>query len=163
MTVRKSCFKNLSWKQLGWFVEIRSMHVGLSGFLKNVGFLIRLVSHLSYKIPSNIFPILRHSSLTKTKDFDIFCCYILLKYIFSHFMATRIHSHKGCLIVEVTHWHFTGAAWKVYIFRLFLVSIFRHLDCVQMRENTDQKNSKYGHFSRSEGLMFSSECEVLAT
>ena len=157
MKVRKSCFKNLSWKQLGWFVEIRSMHVGLSGFLKNVGFLIRLVSHLSYKIPPNIFPILRHSSLTKTKDFDIFCCYILLKYIFSHFMATRIHSHKGCLIVEVTHWHFTGAAWKVYIFRFFLVSIFRHLDCVQMRENTDQKNSKYGHFSRSEGLMFSSQ------
>ena len=31
-------------------------------------------------------------------------------------------------------------AWKVSVFAVFLV---------QMRENTDQKNSEHGHFSRS--------------
>ena len=47
--------------------------------------------------------------------------------------------------------------WKVSVFRVFLVRIFPHSDwirreteySVQMRENTNQKNSEYGHFSRS--------------
>ena len=36
---------------------------------------------------------------------------------------------------------------KVFIFRVILVRIFPY--SVRMRENTDQSNSKYGHFSRS--------------
>ena len=51
-------------------------------------------------------------------------------------------------------------AWKVSVFVVFLVRIFPHLDwkciqilrifpyLVQMRKNTNQKNSEYGHFSR---------------
>ena len=35
----------------------------------------------------------------------------------------------------------SNTAWKVPVFGIFLV---------RMRENTDQKNSKYGHFSQSE-------------
>ena len=38
-------------------------------------------------------------------------------------------------------------AWKVSIFAVFLVRIFPHSDLI--RENTDQKNSEYGHFSHS--------------
>ena len=41
--------------------------------------------------------------------------------------------------------------WKVSVFEFFL-SAFSHIwtnYSVQMRENTDHKNSKYGHFSRS--------------
>ena len=41
-------------------------------------------------------------------------------------------------------------AWKVSIFEVILVRIFPH--SVWMWENTDQKNSEYGHFSRSEYL-----------
>ena len=52
-------------------------------------------------------------------------------------------------------------AWKVSVFLVFLVRIFPHsnwirrdIPCispysVRMRENTDQKNSEYGHFSCS--------------
>ena len=43
-------------------------------------------------------------------------------------------------------------AWKVSLFGVFLVHNFPHLTSpysVQMRENTDQKNSEYRHFSRS--------------
>ena len=52
-------------------------------------------------------------------------------------------------------------AWKVSVFGVILVCIFPHLDwiygeilpispySVQMRENTDQTNSKDGHFLRS--------------
>ena len=40
-----------------------------------------------------------------------------------------------------------NTAWKVSVFGVFLVSISRY--SVQMRENTDQKNSEYEHFSRS--------------
>ena len=55
-------------------------------------------------------------------------------------------------------------AWKVSIFGVILVRIFTHSDwirrevlhispySVRMRENTDQDNSEYGHFSRSEML-----------
>ena len=49
-------------------------------------------------------------------------------------------------------------AWKVSVFGVFLVRIFPHSDwirrdtanaakSVQIRENTDQKNSEYGYFS----------------
>ena len=47
----------------------------------------------------------------------------------------------------------TRAAWKVSVFRVFLVRIFQHLDwvrrftsypySVQVRENIDQKNFEY--------------------
>ena len=45
-----------------------------------------------------------------------------------------------------------STAWKVSVFGLFLVLIFRHSNSysVRMRENTEQKNSEYGHFSPSE-------------
>ena len=45
-----------------------------------------------------------------------------------------------------------STAWKVSVFGLFLVLIFWHSNSysVRMRENTDQKNSEYGHFSPSE-------------
>ena len=41
---------------------------------------------------------------------------------------------------------------KVSVFGVILVRIFPHSDwhSVQMRQNTDQNNSEYGHFSRSE-------------
>ena len=49
-------------------------------------------------------------------------------------------------------------AWKVSVFGIILVRIFPHLDwtrrdsiwahAVQMRENTDQNNSEYGHFTQ---------------
>ena len=39
-------------------------------------------------------------------------------------------------------------AWKVSVFGVFLVPAYS----VEMRENTDQKDSEHGHFSRSEGL-----------
>ena len=39
----------------------------------------------------------------------------------------------------------TGSAWKVFVFGVFLVRIWS--ECRKM----DQKNSKYGHFSRSVG------------
>ena len=53
---------------------------------------------------------------------------------------------------------FLLTAWKLSVFGVFLVRIFSHLDwrrkdmeySVQMRENADQKNSEYRHFSRSE-------------
>ena len=34
----------LNWKYVGWFVSIRSIQVGCSGFFKYVGSLIRLLS-----------------------------------------------------------------------------------------------------------------------
>ena len=40
-----------------------------------------------------------------------------------------------------------NTAWKVFVFGVFLVRIFPHAD--RIRENTDQKNSEYGHFLRS--------------
>ena len=55
----------------------------------------------------------------------------------------------------------SNTAYKVSVFRVILVRIFRIRTehgrtlrispySVQMRGNTNQKNSKYGHFSRSE-------------
>ena len=50
----------------------------------------------------------------------------------------------------------TGIAWKVSVFAVILVRIFPlfgrsriSLYSVRMRENADQNNSEYGHFSRS--------------
>ena len=45
---------------------------------------------------------------------------------------------------------FLYTAWKVSVFGVILVRIFSHLYSVRMRENTDQANSKYKHFSRSD-------------
>ena len=41
----------------------------------------------------------------------------------------------------------SNTVWKVSVFGVFLVRIFPY--SVQMCENTDQKNSEYGHFLRS--------------
>ena len=41
--------------------------------------------------------------------------------------------------------HVTYTAWKMFIFGVVLVHIFPY--SVWMRQNTDQKNSEYGHFS----------------
>ena len=47
-----------------------------------------------------------------------------------------------------------NTASKVSVFGVFLVRIFPHLRIssysVRIRENTDKKNSEYGHFLRSE-------------
>ena len=57
----------------------------------------------------------------------------------------------------------TITAWKVSVFGVILIRIFAYSDwirrdteyqsicpySVQMRENTDQNNSEYGHFLRS--------------
>ena len=59
---------------------------------------------------------------------------------------------------KLSYDHYT--AWKVSVFGVHLVRIFRAFGLkretrntfpysVRRRENTDQKNSKYGHFSRS--------------
>ena len=37
----------LRWNRLGRFVRIRSIHVGLAGFLKHVGFLIKLLIYVT--------------------------------------------------------------------------------------------------------------------
>ena len=49
-----------------------------------------------------------------------------------------------------------GTAWKVSVFGVILVRLFPLSDwirifpyLIQMRENTDQNNSEYGHFLRS--------------
>lgn len=55
------------------------------------------------------------------------------------------------------YWMFLiNIAWKVSIFKIFLVRTFPHfglnterLNASWMRENIDQKNSKYGYFPRS--------------
>ena len=56
-------------------------------------------------------------------------------------------------------------AWNMSIFGVFPVCIFPNLDLlckspysVQMWKNTDQKNSKYGHFSRSVSLVCNNSC-----
>ena len=62
-------------------------------------------------------------------------------------------------------WMNLDTAWKVSLFGVFLVRIslirteyweIRSISSylVQMRENTDQKNSEYGPFSRSEKQLF---------
>ena len=56
----------------------------------------------------------------------------------------------------------TDTAWKMSVFVDFLVRIFPDSDriwrsspySVWMRENTDLRNSKYGHVSRSDGFFF---------
>ena len=60
---------------------------------------------------------------------------------------------------------FQCTAWKVSALGVFLVSIFQHLEWIRrdtlyfsmfirMRENADQKNCEYGHFSRIDGRCF---------
>ena len=48
----------------------------------------------------------------------------------------------------VFNWNIT-TVWKVSVFGVFLVHIFPNSDWIRIRTNTDQKNSEYGHFSRS--------------
>ena len=43
-------------------------------------------------------------------------------------------------------------AWKMSLFGVILVRVFPY--SFQMRENTDQKNSEYGYFSRSDIQLF---------
>ena len=66
---------------------------------------------------------------------------------------TRRKCSKNWIILEIYN------TWKVSVFGVFLVRIFPHSDwrrrdtpspySVQMWKNSDQKISKYGHFSRS--------------
>ena len=42
--------------------------------------------------------------------------------------------------------------WKASVFGVILVNIVPY--SVQMRENTEQKNSEYGHFLRNEQLVY---------
>ena len=66
---------------------------------------------------------------------------------------TRRKCSKNWIILEIYN------TWKVSVFGVFLVRIFPHSDwkrrdtpspyLVQMWKNSDQKISKYGHFSRS--------------
>ena len=60
-------------------------------------------------------------------------------------------------------------AWKVSVFWIFVVRIFPHSDwigrdthSVRMRENMDQKNSEYRHFTQWSGLNFLSKHELLS-
>ena len=71
-----------------------------------------------------------------------------------NFLIIQIVVISYCVFVRIP---FT--AWKVSKDAVFLVRIFPHLDwirkfkspySVQIRENTDQKNSVFGRFSRSE-------------
>ena len=64
-----------------------------------------------------------------------------------------MHIHKYGMIIQKCL-----TAWKESLFGVFLIRIFPHSvgwkyveilrKIVRMRENADQKNSEYGHFSR---------------
>ena len=63
-----------------------------------------------------------------------------------------------------------NTAWKVSVFGVFLAHIFQHLDWMQCLsvfspkwENTDQENSKYGHFLRNETLGIILETSIAKT
>ena len=56
-------------------------------------------------------------------------------------------TQKPCLYVASRCQVSQYTAWKVSKYKIFLVSIFLSSDWIQ--ENTDQKNSAFGHFSRS--------------
>ena len=72
---------------------------------------------------------------------------------------SNVHVHfPNVFITEFEKKHVlyvkTFTAWKVSVFGVFPVRIYSHSDCtslcsVWMWENTDQKNSEYGHFSHS--------------
>ena len=59
-----------------------------------------------------------------------------MKELFSLFLHPRINFSDNHCVKNVGIWSYSG------------------LYSVQMRENTDQNNSKYGHFSRSESLHY---------
>ena len=68
-------------------------------------------------------------------------------FISSSFM--KFLNHYTIALFLLTFWLFKEytTAWRVPVFGVFLIRIFPHSDWI--RENTDQINSKYGHFSRS--------------
>ena len=91
--------------------------------------------------------------LWHTPSFPLGTIFMLPKFcMFRKFFFSYI-AFQNLLLVEC------NPAWKVSVFEVFLVHIFPHLDwiqrdsispySVQMRENTDQKNSEYWDFSRS--------------
>ena len=51
---------------------------------------------------------------------------------------------------KISNFHLTRAFMKINIRRLEIRSISQY--SVRMRENTDQNNSEYGHFLRSDYL-----------
>ena len=72
------------------------------------------------------------------------------------FISITRNIYKGLLIYSESSVEI-NTAWKVSVFGVILVRIFPHLlrispYSVRMWENTDQNNSKYGHFLRSERL-----------
>ena len=92
---------------------------------------------------------------------------VSLKLYFEFFLLTVLYCVPSyCYIVLSVSWYyvfiynfilFTG--WKTSVFEVFLVRIFPpHL--VRMPENTDQKNSEYGHFLCSAWHHFSSWLDV---
>ena len=105
-----------------------------------------------------------------TKYFHFFC-YTAQKWSFSlRISSVNVTKSPGiaCRLLKQLIWGFLlvlflsvylilYTAWKVSVFRVFLVHVFSHLNwirsispyLVQMRENKYQKNSEYGHFSRN--------------
>ena len=78
--------------------------------------------------------------LHKTSQFRCMSHWVILKKQFLKKIVFESFSNFFCCV-------------RCVRIRSFLVCIFLHLDWIQysarMRENTDQKNSEYGHFSRS--------------
>ena len=58
----------LCWKQFGWLVKVRSMHVGLSGFLKHV-FLMKLVNPFKLQNSSMYFSFVVALKSPKNRKF----------------------------------------------------------------------------------------------
>ena len=87
--------------------------------------------------------------------FHLLILYPLKKSEIQEFSGVSRGFKLGTLVwngLRTFSWWYT--AWKVFVFGVFLVHIFLHLDwkrdSVRMGENTDQKNSEFGHFSRTE-------------
>ena len=65
----------LCWKHFCWLVKIRSIHVGLSRFLKHVGFLIKLVSQFKLENSSMYFLFVVALKSPRNKKFWYFLLY----------------------------------------------------------------------------------------
>ena len=78
-----------------------------------------------------------------------FIIYSLTRYTQTKHQNDLYHIRKYFDDFELIYQIFLSSftAWKVSVFGVFLVGIFPHSDWIW--ENMDQKNSEYGHFSRS--------------
>ena len=59
------------------------------------------------------------------------------------------HNFETRKLGKIKYFSQWRTAWEVSVFGVILVRIFPHSDWI--RENADQNNSEYGHFSRGEG------------